>query len=267
MFYSLYQNILDFIKEDFEGFNLTDANFGLGPAGEKKPYFTIEEKSFDFKTPLLKKVDGTKLLAYSEKFSVPSQKTKKKGPFLLQAPVPELSSVLIIQNPNTVNETSSSLPESKFKITAKEITLTDEYVGGSELVVSYKSLGKKYTNRFILHFTLKIYEQNQGDLEKYSMLALPAIWTNYEKLIASSYKYAVGNLQTIINPSELSFNGQINGLDNESVNLNYTVSGIATFIKTKIDGELLIKEVKLGDTQTIVNNEKGISIGFIETTK
>jgi len=263
MLKTLYQTILTHLKEEFAEFAIPDSNFSLSPFGGSFPYFTITGKTFNLKRTLLKKKGGEKKLSFVEEFTVPTERAEKKGPYNQRAPILEIESVVVIKKPGTPQEEVQNLDSSQYGINDKEIILSDEYAGGTKLVVSYKSLGEEFSDRFDLKFELKIYEQDPVVLEQYSLLSISAIWGNMQNLVDQTYQYATGNIMADINIGELAFNGQTTDLSDKSIsNLNFTITGIASFVITKTDGYHVIDQVKLGEHEGIVHNKDGLSVGY-----
>jgi hypothetical protein len=263
MLNTLFQNILSLLKEEFSEFGLTGSNYGLLPFSGSFPYVTITGEAFNLKKNLLKNKEGIKKLSLSETFMVPSSTAGKKGPYLLRAPVSEMESLLVIKKPGTDQEEVQSLDNSKYTINEKVVNLTDDYAGGTKLIISYKSLGEEFNDRFELLFILKIYEQDPIKLEKYSLLSISAIWGNMHSLIEHTYQYGTGTIMAEINLSELAFIGQTADVVDPSVsNLHFKITGIANFAKTRPDGYYEIERIELGENNTVSKDAEGVAIGF-----
>ena len=265
MLYSLYQKILQILEEEFSGFGLDNTNFGMGPSNHENTFFTVEEKNFVLKVPILRKSETTRILNRSEKFTVPSQKADKNGPYYLASYLSQIEKILVIENPGSEKETSIVLNKKDYKTTSKTVSILQQYKGGTLLIINYKTQGFEFSDRFDLRFALKIFERDPVLLEQFSLLAIPAIWGNLHKLTKPLYLYTVGTLQTKINIKELLFKGQSKAQDIpfESC-LNFVVSGNANFAKSKIEGDNILKQIVLSKRNGVVHNKKGDFMGFKE---
>jgi len=269
MLNSLYQNILAKLKEEFNEFELTDTNFGFTNPDKVYPFFSIEGQEFKLKTPQFKKAaNKVKKHELTNELIVPSASVRKKGPYVLESPPVEITSILVVKKPGTSDESVTNLGTNEYSIDDNLLNLKNSYTDGTKVMVSYTSFGELYTDRFEQQFAIKIYEKDQAKLEKYSVLTLSAIWAGIGEMMSEKYRFATGNTEAHFDLSELSFLGQSNQYDEVSISiLNFMVSGTAVFVKTKTDGFHLIKEVLIGEKEsTVIDEHGGVSIGLIKNS-
>ncbi len=255
MLHTLYENIQTLLKQYLKGLKLPAASFGTAPPGQNRPYFQIAGETFVLKVPQLKRKEDVKQLDATEVFAISSGANSNAKPYALKNSPTEITSVLVLENKGTEQETTTKVESSQYTLDGNKLTLTNsKYTKGAEIIVSYKYRGIEYSDRFEERFTLKIFDEDLAKLEKYALLSLPAIWAGMGSLVNNTYSYSLGNLRTKVSVNELIFEGQETIYENPQMSmLRFRVNGVVTFVETKTDGNRTIEKISINDTGLLQN--------------
>lgn len=268
MLQPFFEALKTLLLQDLSALPLREEQLGYQVDDHHLPYLMLSEGSQQLQTPQFKADSGeTRRFAMAESFTIPSTRSKKKGPYVLSAAPAELVSVIVIEKPGSEAEALSTLTAADFTISINELSLAEEYVGGTLLQINYKTTGLEYKDRFTQAFTLSISDvpTQPARHDRLAQLVPPCLWAHWSELQKAAYGYRAGALWLSFKLSDLQFVRQHYTCSEElaTTRLQFSASGQVTYRYLSGGGLHTIEEVRLGGLETVIPEpDGGLAIGI-----
>lgn len=263
MILQLFEHIGQILQN--AGLGLSEDHLTVGGSAKKMPSVALALGQWELKVPTLSPLhQEAKRLNQTEVFTIPSSRATKKGPYPLSYIPEALTGIFVLEDPGEDDEQLSQLASGDYSLQTKDLSLTKEYKGGTQLQVNYTLTGLEHKDRFQQAFTLVVTDKaaQAVRLEKTASLILPALWAQLDTLKEASYAFSQGNLAAQYQVGELSFLKQslTAAEDHLEISLDFSLQGMVTYRKVFGDGLHQIEQVKLGEQSATLDPQGGFSI-------